>query len=181
MNMSKYDGTKTQANLEEAFAGESMARNKYTYFSSVATKEGYHQIADIFLETANNEKEHAKLWFKELEGISDETAKNLQEAANGEHFENSEMYPRMAKEARDEGFNELAARFELVGKVEAAHEKRYLKLLERVETKTVFTSDAPDGWKCGNCGYIHMGDTAPTICPACSHPQSFFERKSYNY
>ena len=178
--MSKYDGTKTFDNLQEAFAGESMARNKYTYFSKVAGKEGYHQIENIFLETANNEKEHAKLWFKELEGIGD-TVANLTEAAKGEHFETSEMYPRMAKEAKEEGFNELAIMFEMVGKVEAAHEKRYRKLLERVEKQTVFTGEAPDGWKCGNCGYIHMGETAPEICPACKHPKSYFERKAYNY
>lgn len=178
--MSKYDGTKTKLNLEEAFAGESMARNKYTYFSSVADKEGYHQISQIFLETADNEKAHAKLWFKELDGIGT-TIDNLKEAANGEHFEHAEMYPRMAAEAREEGFNELAASFELVGKVEAAHEKRYRKLLERVETDTVFKGDAPDGWKCGNCGYIHIGETAPIQCPACKHPQKFFERKAYNY
>lgn len=178
--MSKYDGTKTFKNLQEAFAGESMARNKYTYFSSVAQKEGYRQIADIFLETAQNEKEHAKLWFKALEGIGD-TVSNLTEAAEGEKYEHSEMYPRMAKEAKEEGFNELAVMFEMVGKVEAAHEKRYRKLLERVEKQTVFTSDAPEGWKCANCGYIHTGESAPEICPACKHPKAFFERKAYNY
>lgn len=178
--MSKYDGTKTLENLKEAFAGESQARNKYTYYASVAKKEGYEQISAIFLETAENEKEHAKLWYKAMDGIGD-TIANLKDAAAGEHYENTEMYPQMAKDAREEGFNDLAAQFELVGKVEAAHEKRYMKLLERVEKQSVFTGEAPDGWKCRNCGYIHVGESAPEKCPACLHPKSYFERKAYNY
>ena len=178
--MSKYAGTKTEKNLMEAFAGESQARNKYTYFSSVAKKAGFEQMAAIFLETAENEKEHAKLWFKELEGIGN-VEQNLLAAAEGEHGEWSGMYPRMAKEAREEGFTALAARFELVAKIEAAHEARYRKLAERVETNTAFTGDAKTGWKCRNCGHIYYGEKAPEVCPTCSHPQAYFERLEENY
>lgn len=178
--MSKYAGTKTEKNLMEAFAGESQARNKYTYYASAAKKAGYEQLAALYLETADQEKEHAKMWFKEFHGIHDVEA-NLTDAAQGENFEWTDMYARMAREAREEGFPELAAKFEGVAKVEAAHEKRYLKLLEHYKTGNTFKGDAPLGWKCRNCGYIHEGDDAPEICPVCAHPRAYFERTAEIY
>lgn len=179
--MSKYQGTKTEKNLMEAFAGESQARNKYTYFASLAKKEGFEQIAAIFEESANNEKEHAKMWFKELEGIGT-TTDNLTAAAAGEHGEWESMYPRMAKEAEEEGFKELAAKFKMVGEIEKKHEERYLKLLKNMKEDLVFKdNDGKTVWICRNCGYIHTGATAPAKCPVCSHPQSYFERRALNY
>jgi len=178
--MAKYTGTKTEKNLMDAFSGESQARNKYTYYASAAKKAGYEQIADIFTETANQEKEHAKMWFKEFQGIGD-TSENLEAAAGGEHYEWSDMYKQMAADAREEGFEDLAKKFEGVAKVEAAHEKRYLKLLDHLRKGETFKDDAPLGWKCRNCGYIHQGDEAPDECPVCSHPQAYFERKAENY
>ncbi|MBE5981295.1 MAG: rubrerythrin family protein [Paenibacillaceae bacterium] len=178
--MSKYAGTKTEQNLKDAFAGESMARNKYTFYASAAKKAGYEQMAALYLETADQEKEHAKMWFKELHGINS-PAENLADAAEGENYEWTDMYKRMAEEARAEGFTELALKFEFVGKVEAAHEKRYLKLLDSLENDKTFKGDAPLGWKCRNCGYIHEGVDAPEICPVCAHPKAYFERKSENY
>ena len=178
--MSKYAGTKTEKNLMEAFAGESMARNKYTYYASAAKKAGFVQMANIFEETANQEKEHAKMWFKEFHGIGTPDA-NLTDAAAGENEEWTSMYKRMAEEAREEGFEELAAKFELVASVEAAHERRYLKLLESLKEGKTFKGDAPLGWKCNNCGYIHLGEEAPEECPACAHPKAHFERKVENY
>ena len=178
--MSKYAGTKTEKNLMEAFAGESQARNKYTYYASAARKAGFVQMANIFEETANQEKEHAKMWFKEFHGIGS-VEETLVDAAAGENEEWTSMYARMAQEAREEGFEELAAKFELVASVEAAHEKRYLKLLESYRNGTTFNGDAPLGWKCNNCGYIHIGEEAPEVCPACAHPKAHFERKVENY
>ena len=178
--MSKYAGTKTEKNLMEAFAGESQARNKYTYYASAAKKAGYEQLAALYLETADQEKEHAKMWFKEFHGIHDVEA-NLTDAAQGENFEWTDMYARMAREAKEEGFPELAAKFEGVAKVEAAHEKRYLKSLEHYKAGNTFKGDAPLGWKCRNCGYIHEGDEAPEICPVCAHPRAYFERTAENY
>ncbi|NNJ30243.1 rubrerythrin [Lacrimispora defluvii] len=178
--MSKYAGTKTEQNLKDAFAGESMARNKYTFYASAAKKAGYEQMAALYLETADQEKEHAKMWFKELHGIGT-PAENLVDAAEGENYEWTDMYKRMAEEARAEGFTELALKFEFVGKVEAAHEKRYLKLLDSLKNDKTFKGDAPLGWKCRNCGYIHEGADAPEICPVCAHPKAYFERKSENY
>ena len=173
-------GTKTERNLMEAFAGESQARNKYTYFASVAKKEGYQQIAAIFEETANNEKEHAKLWFKHLQGIGD-TAANLAAAAAGENYEHSTMYPEFAQIAQEEGFEEIAIFFRETGEVEEAHEKRYLKLLKNVQEGTVFTSETEIQWRCRNCGYVHTGTSAPEVCPACLHPQAHYERLAENY
>lgn len=178
--MSKYAGTKTEQNLHEAFAGESMARNKYTYYASVAKKAGYEQMAALYLETADQEKEHAKMWFKELAGIGT-PEENLVDAAAGENDEWTDMYQRMAREAEEEGFHELASKFRLVAKVEAAHEARYLKLLEHLRNDGTFKGEAPLGWKCRNCGYIHEGADAPEICPACAHPKAYFERKAENY
>ena len=178
--MSKYAGTKTEKNLMEAFAGESQARNKYTYYASAAKKAGYEQLAALYLETADQEKEHAKMWFKEFHGIHN-PEENLKDAAEGEHEEWTSMYKRMAEEAREEGFPELAAKFEGVAKVEAAHEKRYLKLLESFKAGNTFKGDAPLGWKCRNCGYVHEGEEAPEVCPVCSHPRAYFERKAENY
>ena len=178
--MSKYEGTKTEKNLMEAFAGESMARNKYTYYASAAKKEGYVQISNIFLETADQEKEHAKMWFKELHDIGT-AGENLATAAAGENFEWTDMYDRMAQEAKEEGFPELAAKFAAVAKVEATHEARYLRLAEHYNAGETFTGDAPLGWKCSNCGHIHTGENAPQLCPVCSHPQAYFERKAENY
>lgn len=178
--MSKYAGTKTEQNLMDAFAGESQARNKYTYYASVAKKAGYEQMAALYLETAEQEKEHAKLWFKEFHGIGN-VEENLTDAAAGENYEWTDMYKRMAAEAREEGFEELAARFELVGKVEAAHERRYLKLLESLKAGKTFKNDVPIAWKCRNCGYVHEGPVAPDVCPACNHPKSYFERRVENY
>ena len=178
--MSKYDGTKTQKNLEAAFAGESEARNKYTYFASVAKKEGYEQIAALFLKTAENEKEHAKLWFKELDGISN-TAQNLAAAANGENYEWTDMYAGFAKTAEEEGFPELAAKFRLVAEIEKHHEERYRALLHNVETAEVFKKSEVKVWECRNCGHIIVGTAAPQICPTCAHPQSYFEIHAENY
>lgn len=178
--MSKYAGTKTEKNLMEAFAGESQARTKYTFYASAAKKAGYEQLAALYLETADQEKEHAKMWFKEFHGIHD-TEVNLTDAAQGENYEWTDMYARMAREAREEGFPELAAKFEGVAKVEAAHEKRYLRLLEHYKAGNTFKGDAPLGWKCRNCGYIHEGDEAPEVCPVCAHPRAYFERKAENY
>ena len=175
-------GSKTEKNLQEAFAGESQARNKYTYFASQAKKEGYEQIAAIFLETAENEKEHAKMWFKYLHdnGVPS-TVENLKAAAEGENFEWTDMYARMAKEAREEGFMEIATKFDLVGKIEAEHEARYLKLLEKVKGGKIFIAPDVVVWKCRNCGHIHVGKEAPKVCPACNHPQSYFELRVENY
>lgn len=179
--MSKYSGTKTEKNLMEAFAGESQARNKYTYFASAARKEGYEQIAAFFEESANNEKEHAKMWFKELEGIGD-TAANLTAAAAGEHGEWESMYPRMAKEAEEEGFKDLAVKFKMVGDIEAKHEERYLKLLKNLKEDMVFKSESGETmWICRNCGHIHIGNSAPEKCPVCAHGKSYFEKKAMNY
>ena len=173
-------GSKTEKCLMEAFAGESQARNKYTYFASVAKKEGYQQLAAIFEETANNEKEHAKLWFKLLGGIGT-TEANLKEAAAGEHYENTEMYPSFAKIAREEGFDAIATLFERVSVVEEEHEKRYKKLLENVQGKQVFSKDGDVIWVCRNCGHVHIGKEAPEVCPTCAHPKAFFEVKAENY
>ena len=180
--MPELKGTKTEKNLMEAFAGESQARNKYTYFASKAKKEGYEQIAAIFLETADNEKEHAKLWFKLLNGgdIST-TAENLKAAAEGENFEWTDMYDRMAKEAKEEGFDKIAYLFEAVGKIEKEHEERYKKLLENVEGGLIFSKDGEKIWKCRNCGHIVIGKEAPGVCPVCEHPQAFFEINAKNY
>ena len=175
-----YEGTKTEKNLMEAFAGESMARNKYTYFASVAKKAGYEQIAAIFLETAENEKEHAKLWFKALGGLGT-CEENLLHAAEGENFEWTDMYYRMAIEADEEGFTELAERFRKVAAIEKSHEDRYRKLLNNIETKTVFEKSGGTMWECRNCGHIVIGTSAPEICPVCNHPQSFFEVRKENY
>ena len=176
----KYKGTKTEENLVAAFAGESEARNKYTYFASVAKKEGYEQIASLFLDTANNEKEHAKLWFKEL-GLLGDTASNLMEAAAGENYEWTEMYDGFAKTAEEEGFPELAAKFRGVAAIEKMHEERYRALLNNVETKAVFEKSSVQVWECRNCGHIAVGAKAPDVCPVCAHPQSFFEIHAENY
>ena len=175
-------GSKTEKNLMEAFAGESMARNKYTYFASKAKKDGFEQIAAIFEETALNEKEHAKLWFKLLEGgnIKD-TASNLKAAADGENFEWTDMYDRFAKEAEEEGFSHIAYLFREVGKIEKEHEERYRKLLDNVNGELVFSKDGDRIWKCRNCGHIVVGQKAPEVCPVCAHPQSYFEIKAENY
>ena len=178
--MSKYDGTQTQKNLEAAFAGESEARNKYTYFASVAKKEGYEQIAALFLKTAENEKEHAKLWFKELDGIGN-TAQNLAAAAAGENYEWTDMYAGFAKTAEEEGFTELAARFRLVAAIEKQHEDRYRALLHNVEVAEVFKKSEVKVWECRNCGHIVVGTAAPQVCPTCKHPQSYFEIHAENY
>ena len=178
--MSKSDGTQTQKNLEAAFAGESEARNKYTYFASVAKKEGYEQIAALFLKTAENEKEHAKLWFKELEGIGN-TAQNLAAAAAGENYEWTDMYAGFAKTAEEEGFPELAARFRLVAAIEKQHEERYRALLHNVEMAEVFKKSEVKVWECRNCGHIVVGTEAPQVCPTCKHPQSYFEIHAENY
>ena len=175
-------GSKTEKNLMEAFAGESQARNKYTYFASKARKDGYEQIAAIFEETANNEKEHAKIWFKLLQGGEIQgTIENLKMAAEGENYEWTDMYERMAKEAKEEGFEHIAYLFEAVGKIEKEHEERYKKLLENVENGLVFSKDGDRIWKCRNCGHIVIGSKAPEICPVCSHPKSYFEIKAENY
>ena len=176
----KYSGTQTEKNLEAAFAGESMARNKYTYFASVAKKQGFEQIAELFQKTADNEKEHAKLWFKELNGIGD-TAQNLGAAADGENYEWTDMYARMAKEAREEGFDEIAAKFEMVGAIEKHHEERYRKLLKNIDDKVVFSRDGDCVWQCSNCGHIVIGKAAPEICPVCDHGQSYFQLHAENY
>ena len=173
-------GSKTEKNLMEAFAGESQARNKYTYFASVAKKEGYEQIAELFLETAENEKEHAKIHFQYLNGIGD-TKANLAAAAAGENYEWTDMYDRMAKEADEEGFTEIAAKFRGIAAVEKEHEARYRKLLENLENGEVFKRGSITIWKCRNCGHIVVGTEAPKVCPVCNHPQSFFEIKAENY
>ena len=173
-------GSKTEKNLMEAFAGESQARNKYTYFASVAKKEGYEQIAELFLETAENEKEHAKIHFKYLNGISD-TKANLAAAAAGENYEWTDMYDRMAKEADEEGFTEIAAKFRGIGAIEKEHEARFRRLLENVENGEVFKRGSITIWKCRNCGHIVVGTEAPKVCPVCNHPQSYFEVKAENY
>ena len=178
--MSKYTGTKTEANLQAAFAGESQARNKYTYFASVARKEGFEQIAAIFQATADNEKEHAKLWFKELEGIGD-TAANLEAAAAGENFEWTDMYEAFAKTAEEEGFTALAKRFRMVAAIEKRHEERYRALLHSIETAAVFEKSEVKVWECRNCGHIVVGTKAPEVCPVCAHPQSYFEISADNY
>ncbi len=178
--MSKYAGTQTEKNLQAAFAGESEARNKYTYFASVAKKEGYEQIAALFLKTAENEKEHAKLWFKELDGIGS-TAENLAAAAAGENYEWTDMYAEFAETAEKEGFPALAARFRLVAEVEKHHEERYRALLKNLETAQVFEKSEVKVWECRNCGHIVVGTKAPAICPTCNHPQSYFELKAENY
>ena len=173
-------GTKTERNLAEAFAGESQARNKYTYFASVAKKEGYQQIAAIFEETANNEKEHAKLWFKHLKGIGD-TAANLLAAAEGENYEWTDMYDQFAKDAEEEGFTALAAQFRMVAAIEKTHEERYRKLLANVEMQQVFEKAGETMWECRNCGHLVMGKKAPMACPVCAHPQAYFEVRKENY
>ena len=175
-------GSKTEQNLMTAFAGESQARNKYTYYASKAKKEGYEQIGALFIETADNEKEHAELWFKYLhDGKVPSTEENLLDAAEGENYEWTDMYAKFAKEAREEGFIEIALKFELVGAIEKEHEKRYRKLLENLKTDKVFVAEDVVVWKCRNCGHIHVGKEAPKVCPTCAHPQSYFEKMSANY
>ena len=176
----KYKGTKTEKKLEAAFAGESQARNKYTYFASVAKKEGYEQIAEIFQKTADNEKEHAKMWFKELNGIGS-TAENLSTAANGENYEWTDMYEEFARIAKEEGFDELAEKFLGVAQIEKRHEERYRALLTNVETKQVFEKSEVKVWECRNCGHIVVGTKAPDVCPVCAHPQAYFEVSNNNY
>lgn len=178
--MNKYSGTQTEKNLRMAFSGESEARNKYTFFASKAKKEGYEQIAALFQKTADNEKEHAKLWFKELNGIGD-TAENLKSAAEGENYEWTDMYAGFAETAEEEGFPELAARFRLVAEIERHHEERYRALLKNVEMAEVFAKSEVKVWECRNCGHIAVGMKAPEVCPACSHPQSYFEVRAENY
>ncbi len=180
MSNNPYSGTQTEKNLEAAFAGESQARNKYTYFASVAKKEGYEQIAALFLKTADNEKEHAKMWFKELKGIGD-TAANLEAAAGGENYEWTDMYEGFAKTAEEEGFPELAEKFRMVAEIEKHHEERYRALLKNVETATVFEKSEVKVWECRNCGHIVVGTKAPEVCPVCAHPQSYFEVQAENY
>lgn len=180
--MKELKGSKTEKNLQEAFAGESMARNKYTYYASKAKKEGFVQIANIFEETANNEKEHAKIWFKLLHGDDvPETAVNLLDAAQGENYEWTDMYARFAEEAREEGFTKIAALFEMVGKIEKEHEARYRKLLANVEGQLVFSRDGDCIWECSNCGHIVIGKKAPALCPVCKHSQAYFQIKAENY
>ncbi len=178
--MNKYAGTQSEKNLMTAFAGESEARNKYTFFASVAKKQGFEQIAALFLKTADNEKEHAKLWFKELNGIGD-TADNLKAAAAGENYEWTDMYDSFAKTAEEEGFPELAARFRLVGAIEKHHEERYRALLHNIETAEVFAKSEVKVWECRNCGHIVVGTQTPEVCPTCNHPQSYFEVHAENY
>ena len=175
-----YKGTKTEQNLMVAFAGESQARNKYTYFASVAKKEGYEQIAAIFQKTADNEKEHAKMWFKELQGIGD-TKANLKAAADGENYEWTDMYKTFAEEAEAEGFTELAAKFRAVAEIEKSHEERYRRLLDNVEMNKVFEKAGETMWECRNCGQLVVGKKAPEICPVCAHPKSYFEVRAENY
>ena len=176
----KYAGTQTEKNLWEAFAGESQARNKYTYFASKAKKEGYEQIAALFLKTADNEKEHAKLWFKELGELGD-TAENLLHAAEGENYEWTDMYDGFAKTAEEEGFHDLAIKFRLVAAIEKSHEERYRALLKNVETAEVFAKSEVKVWECRNCGHVVVGTNAPQVCPVCKHPQAYFEIKKANY
>ena len=179
MKTTKYAGTQTEKNLETAFAGESQARNKYTYFASVAKKEGYEQIAGLFLKTADNEKEHAKMWFKELNGIGN-TKENLVSAAEGENYEWTDMYEEFAKTAEEEGFKELAAKFRMVGAIEKHHEERYRALLKTWKPRRVEKSEVKV-WECRNCGHIVVGTKAPAVCPVCAHPQSYFELSAENY
>ena len=180
--MKELKGTKTERNLMEAFAGESQARNKYSYWASKAKKDGYQQIAAIFEETAANEKEHAKMWFKLLEGGAiKSTPENLKAAADGENFEWTDMYDRMAREAEEEGFTEIAEKFRGVAKIERAHEERYRKLLQNIEDEVVFSRDGDRIWQCRNCGHIVVGPKAPEVCPVCDHPQAYFELKAENY
>ena len=179
-NMNKYAGTQTEKNLQAAFAGESQARNKYTYFASVAKKEGYEQISSLFLKTADNEKEHAKMWCRELSGIGD-TKANLAAAAEGENFEWTDMYENFAKTAEEEGFKELAEKFRLVAAIEKHHEERYRALLKNIETAEVFAKSEVKVWECRNCGHIIVGTKAPEVCPTCNHPQSYFEVHAENY
>ena len=180
MGTNKYAGTQTEMNLRAAFSGESEARNKYTFFASVAKKQGFEQIADLFLKTADNEKEHAKLWFRELNGLGD-TAENLLNAAEGENYEWTDMYDGFARTAEAEGFPELAARFRLVAEIERHHEERYRALLKNVETAEVFAKSEVKVWECRNCGHIVVGLAAPEVCPTCNHPQSYFELRAENY
>mgnify|MGYP004574375271 FL=1 len=179
-NKNKYAGTQTEKNLMAAFAGESQARNKYTFFASVAKKQGFEQIADLFLKTADNEKEHAKMWFKELGGLGD-TAENLLHAAEGENYEWTDMYDEFARTAEAEGFTALADRFRLVAAIEKHHEERYRALLHNVETAEVFAKSEVKVWECRNCGHIVVGTEAPKVCPTCLHPQSYFEISAQNY
>lgn len=180
--MKELKGTKTERNLLEAFAGESMARNKYSYWASKARKDGYEQMAAIFEETANNEKEHAKLWFKYLHGGSiNETPENLKDAADGENYQWTDMYDRMAREAEEEGFTEIAKKFRMVAAIEKHHEERYRKLLKNIDDSIVFSRDGESVWQCRNCGHIVIGKKAPKMCPACEHPQSYFELRAENY
>ena len=174
-------GSKTEKNLLIAFAGEAQARTKYTYYASKAKKEGYNQIADIFEETANNEKEHAKIWFKLLHDGIQSTPENLKDAAAGENYEWTDMYFNFAKEAKEEGFDKIAYLFEEVGKIEKEHEDRYLKVLENLENGTIFEKDGEVYWHCQNCGHIHKGEVAPKVCPVCDHPQSYFQVRAENY
>ena len=179
--MPELNGSKTEANLMTAFAGESQARNKYTYYASKAKKDGYVQIAAIFEETANNEKEHAKMWFKLLHGGIGDTVDNLKDAAAGENYEWTDMYAGFAKTAREEGFDEIAAMFEGVAKIEKEHEERYLKLVKNLEEGLVFSRDGDVIWQCANCGHIVIGKKAPEVCPVCAHPQAYFQIKAENY
>ena len=180
--MATLKGSKTEQNLQTAFAGESQARNKYTYYASKAKKEGYNQIAAIFEETAQNEKEHAKIWFKLLhDGEVPETTKNLEDAANGENYEWTDMYAGFAKTAREEGFTQIAALFEMVGKIEKEHEERYRKLLDNIKQERVFSRDGDMIWQCANCGHIIIGKKAPEVCPVCAHPKGYFQIKAENY
>ena len=182
MDYSKLKGTKTEANLMAAFAGESQARNKYTYYASKAKKDGYEQLAAIFEETANNEKEHAKMWFKQLHnGTIPSTLENLEDAANGENYEWTDMYETFAKEAREEGFDNIANLFEGVAKIEKEHEARYRKMIENINKDRVFEKDEEHFWVCRNCGHVHYGKEAPKVCPVCAHPQSYFELRAENY
>ena len=180
--MNNLKGTKTEANLMTAFAGESQARNKYTYYASMAKKEGYVQIANLFEETANNEKEHAKIWFKLLhDGVIPDTATNLLDAANGENYEWTDMYAGFAKDAKEEGFSKIAYLFEAVGKIEKEHEERYRKLLANIEGNAVFIKGVKVIWQCANCGHIHIGEKAPEVCPVCDHPKAHFQILAKNY
>ena len=179
--MNKYTGTQTEKNLHAAFAGESQARNKYTYFASKARKDGYVQIANIFEETANNEKEHAKLWYKLLEGGIGSTLENLKDAADGENYEWTDMYAKFAKDAREEGFDDIAALFDGVAAIEKEHEERYRALLKNVEDGLVFSRDEDKIWICNNCGHVVVGKKAPDLCPVCKHPQAYFQIKAQNY
>ena len=181
MSQNKYAGTETEKNLKTAFSGESEARNKYTFFASVAKKEGYEQIAALFQKTADNEKEHAKIWFKLLHDGMPSTTENLKDAADGENYEWTDMYAKFAKEAKEEGFDKIAYLFEAVGKIEKEHEERYRKLLENLENGSVFEKDGEVYWICQNCGHIHKGKTPPKVCPVCAHPQSYFEVRAENY